>query len=527
VDMRNILKLRGSHSGRPTGTLASRYSLQKNIKDDLKFTSEVLGHGMSGAVVLAHDRDGRKYAVKQFRKDRLTPAQTGALKNEAEVYLALDHPNIVRLEHVYETEGRLNLVMEYMGGGELYARLAACDHCTEETARRQTRQILMAVAYLHEHKLIHRDIKLENFLYESEHSDELKLTDFGLTKFWDHRIRRIHHTVGTLYTTAPEVLCGAYTSKADMWSIGIIVCMLLTGGRLYVGTRKEVLEKIKTGRPEYPPQFAKLSLEAQAFVKALLALNPKDRPGAKEALKLAWLWDTSNSPKLDDAVLRSFRKFSRASSFRRACLSMFALSFDGPDEAAFREQFQALDIEGSGAIKRNFFKQRLHDLLCTDITKAEAEMIFNYIDTDCNDEITYQEFVAAMLQDRLEHCEDLLRRTFRRFDVEGSGKITAEDLRAVLGPDSNVNDFIREAGIDQTGAISYEEFLRYHGCQAEQEAPRCIRSQSLFGRAISDGTDEEDMPSTGEQPASRRTKSWLPPGESQHKPDLWRHHHNQ
>jgi len=129
--------------------------------------------------------------------------------------LVLDHPHVVRLENVYESDEELHLVMEYMSGGELWTRLnsQANKQYSEQVAADTTRQMLLAVAYLHSHQVVHRDLKLENFLYEKEDSDHVKLIDFGFARFWDGRTM-MHYFCGTPSYIAPEVVERSYTEKA-------------------------------------------------------------------------------------------------------------------------------------------------------------------------------------------------------------------------------------------------------------------------------------------------------------------------
>merc|ERR1712211_76117 len=108
---------------------------------------------------------------------------------------------------------------ELMEGGELYDRLHRQRRYTEEDAAGTARQMLLAVAYLHNQSVVHRDLKLENFLYERSDSDHLKLIDFGFAKHWDHR-EKMSKACGSIQYVAPEVLGHAYTEKADIWSLG-------------------------------------------------------------------------------------------------------------------------------------------------------------------------------------------------------------------------------------------------------------------------------------------------------------------
>merc|ERR1719482_1498558 len=135
--------------------------------------------------------------------------------------------------------------------------------------------MLLAVGYLHAHSVAHRDLKLENFLYESKDNEHLKLIDFGFAKFWQRGSKKMEQACGSVHYVAPEVLAHAYTLKADCWSLGIIVYMLLTGSPPFHGTDDEVLRKIKQCKPHWSSRFGKLSSPAQDFVKKLIVLDPK------------------------------------------------------------------------------------------------------------------------------------------------------------------------------------------------------------------------------------------------------------
>lgn len=166
--------------------VTGRYTITRRLDDDYIFDGKIVGSGMNGPVRLATGKgDARKYAIKSFNKNGLSSQKRAELKNESEVYLTLDHPQVAKLEMIYETQEEVHLVMEYMAGGELYRRLSSKKCYSEADAACCIRQVLLAVAYLHAQGVVHRDLKLENFLYETEDSDHLKLIDFGFAKFWN------------------------------------------------------------------------------------------------------------------------------------------------------------------------------------------------------------------------------------------------------------------------------------------------------------------------------------------------------
>jgi len=381
-----------------------------------------------------------------------------------EIYLTLDHPHVARLLKVYEDEQEIHLVMEYMAGGELYDRLFQQRVYKEEMAAKTAKQMLLAVAYLHSHQIAHRDLKLENFLYERQDNDHLKLIDFGFAKFWD-RSRNMTQACGSTHYVAPEVLGNSYTLKADLWSLGVISYMLLTGSPPFHGPDKEVLAKIRAGKVHWSSKFKRLSENAQDFVKALLVVNPNDRLDAQGALEHPWvksLGTKNESPALDDDIKLSLRKFSKASAFRRAVLSMMAWSLNAEDRAQLRNEFLAFDTQNTGTITHLQMKEILEKYYHIDTMEAEA--MFNSMDTDHDDVIAYSEFLAAALQGRIKVHEDVLRRTFRKFDVDNCGRITAEDLQGILGEHfegTDAKELIKEADTNGDGMIEYDEFLNY------------------------------------------------------------------
>merc|ERR1719464_247531 len=127
--------------------VSGRYTCTRQLEHDYTLLEDkVLGTGLSGPVVLAiNNADGRKYAVKSLKKTGLSRRRLSDMKNEAEVYLSLDHPHVAKLDTVFDTGDMLHLVMEYMHGGELHGRLCQQETYSEEAAAATTYQMLLAV----------------------------------------------------------------------------------------------------------------------------------------------------------------------------------------------------------------------------------------------------------------------------------------------------------------------------------------------------------------------------------------------
>jgi len=233
------------------------------------FTDQVLGTGISGSVrVATHKETGRKYAIKTLQTAGIAPKKTAMLHNEVCIYLQLDHPNIAKLIEVYEDSSAIHLVMELCTGKELYDRLANKKKYSELDAQKVTKEMLSAINYCHKHRICHRDLKLENWVYASGRDEAaLKLIDFGFSRIFNPGIpmTAMH---GTVYYVSPEVMDGCYREKCDIWSIGVIVYMLLSGSPPFNGSHDhEILVKIKRGKFTFEgPRWEGISDLAKNFI---------------------------------------------------------------------------------------------------------------------------------------------------------------------------------------------------------------------------------------------------------------------
>mmetsp|Transcript_54194 Transcript_54194/g.158231 ORF Transcript_54194/g.158231 Transcript_54194/m.158231 type:complete len:546 (-) Transcript_54194:196-1833(-) len=452
-------------------SVSGRYhKAPQRIEDDYEVVHKVLGSGYNGVVRMATSRgrtasSSQKFAVKEFKLAMVANDKRAQLESEVEIFLCMDHPHITRLYDVYESEENLHLVMECMEGGELFDRVMEQKRFSERDAADAIWQMLLALNYIHSHGIVHRDIKLENFLYDSKGSSHLKLIDFGFSKMWDPNIR-MHVSCGTLAYVAPEVLERSYTSQCDMWSLGVIVFILLAGYMPFAGGNQQVQSR-KIAEGNYtlrPERWNSVSKDATDFTKALLQVDPAKRLTAQTALEHPWIArrDVNAKADVDQGVIDALRQFGSASKFRRCCMEMMAWSLSNEERSQVRQYFLTMDQNKQGTITLHELKQILVERF--HVPDEETRQIFEALDTNNDEEIHYSDFLAAMVSNRIAMHDDLLRSAFKRFDQNNTGYITPESLRQVLGETfegEKVESLVKEADQLQDGRISYAEFVSY------------------------------------------------------------------
>jgi len=284
--------------------LESRYIHASVERDYVVNEHRVLGKGYSGAVVVGtHRITGQECALKRYIKGQHSLDQLEHVRREVNIHLSIEHPHVARLLQVYETKKSLCLVLELCSGGELLSHLCVKRRFSEDEACKAAAQMLSALTYLHSRGIVHRDIKLENWLYADSSSDaQLKLIDFGFSFEWDGSTPMCS-TCGTTCNMAPEVFQRNYTDKCDVWSFGVVLYALLTGKQPFVSesdkSTKEVVLDAVTDDLFTGPAWPVVSLEAQDFLRKVMCRNASLRLSALECADHPWLashWHVAHSP---------------------------------------------------------------------------------------------------------------------------------------------------------------------------------------------------------------------------------------
>ncbi|XP_030626418.1 serine/threonine-protein kinase MARK1-like isoform X3 [Chanos chanos] len=283
----------------PTPAPAAKSSSRQSLPRCRNFSTEeqphvsnyrllkTIGKGNFAKVKLArHVLTGREVAVKIIDKTQLNPTSLQKLFREVRIMKILNHPNIVKLFEVIETEKTLYLVMEYASGGEVFDYLVAHGRMKEKEARAKFRQIVSAVQYCHQKRIVHRDLKAENLLLDADMN--IKIADFGFSN---------EFTVGSKLDTfcgsppyaAPELFQGKKYDgpEVDVWSLGVILYTLVSGSLPFDGQNlKELRERVLRGKYRIPFY---MSTDCENLLKKLLVLNPVKRGSLEQIMKDRWV----------------------------------------------------------------------------------------------------------------------------------------------------------------------------------------------------------------------------------------------
>lgn len=471
----------------------------KNVWDDYKKLKE-LGAGGFGSVVIGQRKDKAEFAIKT----QIVPMSSENTKNgqdslrvfdqECEILGSLHHPNICFLIDCYVYKPRvvknenevvhLVMVLELCKGEELFDYVFNYGAFCEKDALLMFRTIIGAIAHLHSNDIVHMDLKPENFVFSHPLGDKnraLKLIDFGIAAKMKPT-DKINLQFMSLVYSSPEVLknykrplTGEDMRANDMWAVGVVLYIFITGTRPFEGeTEEELQADFKKGICFH--SGVKLSPMVTDLLGKLLEMNPKKRITAEQAKMHPWLSSAAASaPLFSPGMFKSLKHIGKASKFKKAMAQFLAIKGKelGSNVQTVGE-FQEADKDMNGTLDHNeaaLFLQKARigggKMASEAQINVAAQALMKNVDVDGNGSIDVNEFASALNVAELTCNLDLVTKLFNLLDTDHDNFVSAKELQNAfkgLQMDAIINDSeweqqVREHSSTKTGdRLSRTEF---------------------------------------------------------------------
>ena len=427
------------------------------------------------------------------------------LKKEISMLKKLDSPNIMKYYEIFEEGAYIFLVMRYCPAGELFDHIARNPSFQEHNAFLIVKNILYALNHCHTNNITHGDNKPENILY-SQHQNHSQIL---LINFCPKTNSTILNSEQTPYYSAPEIFKGEFHIKSDLWSVGVILYIMLSGGNIpFTGKNtQEISDQVLNKKLILDgDQWNNVSYEAKDFLLRLLEKDPVKRPTASEALKHSWFifegviekgsdspsiysswedfWKAKmklEKPQADDRespqtqspmhdarmfkreIIERLKLYKGKSNLQKEVMNALAKRLDSKSIQNLTEAFQEMDKDFTGFIDC----QELYTTAKScglDMTADEIGEIIENVDSNGNGKINYTEFIAATLSTKRFLTKEKLLSLFNHFDSDGSGEITVDNLRVMVEEngktvrEDELQEMIKKHDKDLDEKINLNEF---------------------------------------------------------------------
>jgi calcium-dependent protein kinase len=463
---------------------SSAVGIDTRTNEEKYRTGTQVGHGASCSVIIATllkeeaevkqakaagDKERvnegvQKYAMKII--DRHAPGNTKLFEAEANILINLEHANILEyIEHFSNAKCHY-IITKLCHGGELFERVASGEAFSEKLASSLTKQMLSALAFCHARNIVHRDLKPENFVFETMAEDStMRLIDFGCAVQTDPD-EIIRDVVGSPYYVAPEVIRESYKrtcavwKASDIWSVGVIVYILVTGMPPFNGsTQDRIFAKINQGKLRFPKNI-KLTDDLKDLITRMMRMKPESRMTAEEALQHPWIAsDVAPDTPLDPVVVTSLKSFAMSCALKKAVGKAMVAKMTVNEKSNLANVFKRFDLNGDGSLGPKEIQEMMTYIGKGEHDEKEAEETLKAMDEDGDGEVSQAEFALATSIGKLSSPAEI-RRQFDIFDVDGDGYVTAVEIEQLCHmTHEDAVSLIETVDKDNDGCITFEEWL--------------------------------------------------------------------
>ena len=456
--------------------------ITQNFGNPEKYYKKVrnLGSGSYGTVYLAKNNlKDNLVAIKVIEKIPANIIDDMEIKNEINILKSLSHPNIVKIFEFFDTALNYYIVTEYCKKGELFEYIN--NQYSEYQLAVLFYQVFSGLCYLHEKKILHRDLKLENLMISEIEKDInsgeeyfwIKIIDFGTAKIFERK-KNEKEIIGSSYYIAPEVLKKNYNEKCDNWSVGVILYMTLTGVPPFDGeTDEDIISRIKIGKyNKNNKRFLEKSSEVKDLVNSLLERDTEKRLSAKEALSHPWfkkyggrnLFCNFKKEEIMPYIDNLF-KYKYNSKIQELVIAFLVHNLGNNDETLIiLKMFRFFNKSGDCKLTKNEFTLGLYGYKNKEDVDEMADIIFQRLDGDNNGYIEYEEFLRACVDKTKLMTRDNLKFAFKFLDKDNTKTLNVNKiLRAfVTKPNREIEAIfmmtLNEVDKDGDGIIRFNEF---------------------------------------------------------------------
>ena len=444
----------------------------KKIKD--------LGSGSYGSVYQAKNIVmDNIVAIKVIEKVQDNMVDDLEIKNEINILKSLSHPNIVKIYEFFDTVLYYYIVTEYCKKGELFSYIK--NKYSEKQLAVLFYQVFSGLCYLHEKKILHRDLKLENLMVSEIEKDIItgeeyfwiKIIDFGTAKIFEKN-KTEKAVIGSSYYIAPEVLKQRYNEKCDTWSVGVILYMTLVGVAPFDGrTDEDIIRRIKIGKyNKNDIRFIEHSEEVKDLVYKLLEKNIDKRLSAKEALNHPWFEKFGGRNlfcnfKPEDILpyIENLFHYKYNSKLQELVIAFLVHNLANNDETLIiLKMFRYFNKSGDCKLTKFELTNGLYNYKERDEVDEMVDVIFQRLDGDNNGYIEYEEFLRVCIDKTHLMTKENLRYAFKFLDKDNTKTLNAQKiLKAFLTKPNKefeavFNISLKEVDKDSDGIIDFNEF---------------------------------------------------------------------
>ena len=442
--------------------------------------TKMLGSGSFGSVYEAKNTIFQNVvAMKVIKKDPNNELDEQEIRNEIDILKKLSHPNIVKIYEFYISKSHYYIVTEFCKEGELFSYIK--NKYSERQLAVLFYQVFSGLWYLHDNKILHRDIKLENIMIsrketDNETGEELfwaKIIDFGTAKIFEKN-KKEKDVVGSSYYIAPEVLKQNYNEKCDTWSVGVILYMMLVGRAPFDGKDdEEIICKINSA--DYnskEPKLLKHSSEVRDLVSKLLQKDTEKRYSAKEALAHPWfekfggrsLYSNFKRDEIEPYINNLFN-YSFNSKIQQLVIAFLVHNLPSDDSSIIvLKLFRYFNKSGNCKLTRDELINGLYDYRDKNKVDQVVDHLFTLLDGDNNGYIEFEEFLRACVDKKTILTNTYLKYAFKFLDKEKTGTLNTQKIikAFVLTPNKLLeavfNNTLNSVDHDSDGIINFEEF---------------------------------------------------------------------